>query len=63
MRFIFITIILFHRGRGNYPRGTSKKRVINKPAWRSEISKHLKVRGLVHESLKTGNIMAAKEVM
>ena len=54
---------LSRRGKGKYPRGTCKKRVVNKGGWRSEMSKSAKNLGLAHESLKTGNIMAPSEVM
>ena len=63
MSLIFITIILFHRGRGKSTRGPGKKRVINKPGWRAVISKTAKDSGLAHENLKTGQIMPEKKVM
>ena len=67
MSLIFITIILFHRGRGrgkgNYVRGSSKKRVVDVAGRRSVISKTATNLGLEHESVKTGKIMPERKVM
>ena len=63
MSLLFITIILFHRGKGKYVRGPGKKKVVNKPEWRSEIVKKATATGMAHSSMKTGRIIPAKKVM
>ena len=50
-------------GKGKYKRGTSRKRVVNLPARKSEMSKTAHNFGMAHVSLKTGNIMAPKKVI
>ena len=63
MSLIFITIILFHRGKGKYVRGPGKKRVVNKAGWRSEITKKATASGMAHRSMKTGRVIPEKKVM
>ena len=63
MSLLFITIILFHRGKGKYVRGPGKKRVVNKAGWRSEISKKATSSGMAHLSMKTGRVIPEKKVM